>query len=153
MKTRSDDRVRREEDIVHAKATEGSASSLAPDAKVGKLLCMCSPDRILEIEQAMKAAFPGMSIARSSDILLEIMQGGITKSTGVQQLCRIWNIPMKYTLAFGDHYNDIEMLETVAQPFLMGNAPEELKQRFPCVTAGNDDEGIYKALTDMGIIS
>ena len=153
VKDRSDSRVKREEEIVHAISIEGDASLLSPNAKIGKLLCMCNPNRILEIEQEMKATFPTMSIARSSDILLEIMQGGITKSTGVKQLCDLWSISLEYTLAFGDHYNDIEMLETVAQPVLMGNAPEELKHRFAYVTTGNDDEGIYKALTQLGIFS
>ena len=59
---------------------------------------------------------------------------------------------MEDTIAFGDHYNDLEMLETVALPFLMGNAPEELKERFENVTASNNDEGIYKALLRLGII-
>ena len=152
VKDRSDPRVRREENIVKANSIEGSALSLDPSAKVGKILLMCNPDKILDIEQAMKAAFPSMSIARSSDILIEIMQGGITKSTGVTELCRLWNIPMEDTIAFGDHYNDLEMLETVALPFLMGNAPEELKERFENVTASNNDEGIYKALLRLGII-
>lgn len=152
VKDRSDPRVRREENIVKANSIEGSALSLDPSAKVGKILLMCNPDKILYIEQAMKAAFPSMSIARSSDILIEIMQGGITKRTGVTELCRLWNIPMEDTLAFGDHYNDLEMLETVALPFLMGNAPEELKERFENVTASNNDEGIYKALVRLGII-
>ena len=140
VKDRSDPRVRREENIVKANSIEGSALSLDPSAKVGKILLMCNPDKILDIEQA------------SSDILIEIMQGGITKSTGVTELCRLWNIPMEDTLAFGDHYNDLEMLETVALPFLMGNAPEELKERFENVTASNNDEGIYKALLRLGII-
>ena len=152
VKDRSDPRVRREENIVKAYSVEGSASSLAPSAKVGKILLMCNPDKILDIEQSMKDAFPSMSIARSSDILIEIMQGGITKRTGVTELCRVWNIPMEETLAFGDHYNDLEMLETVALPFLMGNAPEELKDRFANVTASNNDEGIYKALLRLGVI-
>ena len=34
----------------------------------------------------------------------------------------------------------------------MGNAPEELKERFENVTASNNDEGIYKALLRLGII-
>lgn len=44
------------------------------------------------------------------------------------------------------------MLETVAMPFLMGNAPEELKTRFPHVTAGNDEEGIYRGLAEIGLV-
>lgn len=153
VKDRSDMRIRREEAIVNAVAAEGSVSDLPHNAKVGKILCICNPDKILDIEKSVKTAFPDMSIARSSDILLEIMKKGITKSSGVRILCRLWNIPEERTLAFGDQYNDIEMLETVAEPVLMGNAPDEMKSRFTNVTAGNDDEGIYKALKKMKIIS
>ena len=153
VKDRSDMRIRREEAIVNATAAEGSVYDLSRNAKVGKILCICNPDKISEIEKTLKAAFPDMSIARSSDILLEIMKNGITKSTGVRVLCRLWNIPVECTLAFGDQYNDIEMLETVAEPVLMGNAPAGMKSRFTNVTSGNDDEGICNARTRRGIIS
>ncbi len=152
VKDCSDERVKREESIVHTRATEGLASFLPPDAKVGKLLCMCNPDKIIEIEHLLKATFPSMSIARSSDILLEIMNEGITKRTGVLAMCRHLNISVKNAVAFGDHYNDIEMLETVGCAYLMGNAPAELKSRFSNITASNDDEGIYQALVSAGLI-
>ena len=64
----------------------------------------------------------------------------------------MWNISLDRTMAFGDHYNDVDMLHTVAIPFLMGNAPEELKGTFERVTLSNNEEGIYKALTEMGIV-
>lgn len=35
----------------------------------------------------------------------------------------------------------------------MGNAPEELKGRFPNVTDSNDEDGIYKALKQIGLVS
>ena len=152
VKDCADQRVKREESIVHARATEGAASDLPPDAKVGKLLCMCNPDKIIEIEHLLKETFPSMSIARSSDMLLEIMKEGVSKRTGVLTMCRLLNISVENAVAFGDHYNDIEMLETVGCPYLMGNAPEELKDRFSNITAGNDDEGIYQALVRTGII-
>ncbi|MBQ6373080.1 MAG: HAD family phosphatase [Clostridia bacterium] len=152
VKDRSDARVRREERIVGTPASEGSAYDLPCDAKVGKILCMCEPDGTLGVEQALKSAFPGMSIARSSDILVEIMKGGVTKRTGIEALCGLWGIPMERTLAFGDHYNDVEMLDAAGMPVLMGNAPKALRDRYARVTAGNDDEGIYRALADMGVI-
>jgi len=81
------------------------------------------------------------------------MPSGVTKSSAVKTLCELWNIPLESTVAFGDNYNDIEMLETVAQPFLMGNAPDELKTRFSNVTASNDEDGIYKGLVKTGLLS
>lgn len=152
VKNKKDPRIIREENIVHASAVEGSVDMLSDHADIGKILCMCNPDCILDMEQKLKAAFPSLSIVKSSSILLEIMQSGVTKSSAVKTLCGLWGIPLENTVAFGDHYNDVEMLETVAMPFLMGNAPEELKNRFPNVTDSNDEDGIYHGLIKTGLI-
>ena len=81
------------------------------------------------------------------------MQSGVTKSSAVKALCELWEIPLEDMVAFGDHYNDVEMLETAGMSFLMGNAPEELKQRFHNVTDSNDEDGIYHGLAKIGMIS
>lgn len=151
VKNKQDPRVIREENIVHASAAEGTADMLSDNVDIGKILCMCNPDCILEIERRLKTEFPSLSIVKSSDILIEIMQNGVTKSRAVKTLCSLWNIPLEKTVAFGDHYNDAEMLETVAMPFLMGNAPEELKKRFTNVTDSNDEDGIYHGLVKIGL--
>lgn len=152
VKDKSDPRIVREENIVQAKAIAGTIDILSDNADVGKILCMCNPDSILDIEQKLKEKFSSLSIVKSSNILLEIMQDGVTKGNAVKELCEMWDISLSNTIAFGDHYNDVEMLETVAMPFLMGNAPEELKSRFPNVTENNDEEGIYNGLAKIGLI-
>ena len=152
VKDRKDPRVVREEKIVHAEALEGTVDLLPEGAKIGKVLCMCAPDRIIEIQRELVTRFPDMSVVRSSDILLEIMAGGINKGGGVREFCRLKGIPVGETVGFGDHYNDAEMLEAVGLPFLMGNAPDDLKQRFPGVTRSCDEDGIYHALVSAGII-
>lgn len=152
VKDRKDPRVAREENIVQAKAVEGTVEILSEDADVGKILCICDPDCILDIERKLKKEFPSLSVVKSSEILLEVMHGSVTKGSAVKTLCGMWGIPLSNTVAFGDNYNDVEMLETVAMPFLMGNAPEELKIKFPNVTESNDEEGIYAGLTKIGLI-
>lgn len=152
VKDKSDPRVIEEEKIIQANTIEGTLSTLEEGAEVNKILCMCNPDATLQIEQLLKFEFPDLSIAKSSDTLLEIMQKGVTKSSAVTRICDLWQIPIESTVAFGDHYNDLEMLETVALPFLMGNAPEELKGRFQNITLDNDHEGIYQALVQTGVI-
>ena len=152
VKDKHDPRIVREETIVHAESMEGTADLLPAHAEIGKILCMCNKDCILTMEQELKSAFPFLSIVKSSDMLLEIMENGVTKSSGMKTLCKLWNIPLERTVAFGDHYNDAEMLETAAMPFLMGNAPEELKKRFSNITASNDEEGIYSGLTKIGLV-
>lgn len=152
VKDKQDPRVIQEERVVCTEAVEGTVELLPEKVEIGKILCMCNPKDILDIEQKLKEAFPFLSIAKSSDRLLEIMQAGITKSSAVKKVCELWGIPLESTVAFGDNYNDVEMLETAAMPFLMGNAPEELKRRFPNVTESNDNDGIYHGLRRIGLI-
>lgn len=152
VKDRSDARVAREERIVEASAVEGGIELLQPGVEVGKILCMCNPEYTTAIEEELKAKFPGLAIVRSSNILIEIMNKGISKGNSVRFFCEKDTIDHSATVAFGDHFNDVEMLCSVGKPFLMGNAPEELKDRFNHVTASNNDDGIYLGLRELGLV-
>ena len=149
---RNDRLVRAEEEIVEVCATEGGIELLPKDAIIGKLLCICEPEAICGIENELKKRFPKLSIVKSSDVLLEIMGKGITKADGVRRVCSYMNIPPEKAVAFGDHFNDAEMLRSVGFPFLMGNAPEELKKEFSCVIGSNDDESISEAFRSIGLL-
>lgn len=151
VKDRKAPRVMLEESIVHALAEEGSLASLAPSAVISKIMCMCLSEEIGRIERDMKAAFPALSIVRSSDTLLEIMQSGVSKSSAVKKACALYRTPLSAAVAFGDQFNDADMLKTVGLPFLMGNAPVELKRQFHQITDSNDEEGIYHAFTKLGL--
>ena len=153
VKDKSDERVITEENIVRTEAVSGSVESLSIDAKIGKILCICNPEKTDEIENKIKKNFPDLSVVKSFHTMIEIMAPGITKGSAVLELCKLWNIDVKRAAAFGDNFNDVEMLEVVGFPFLMENAPDELKQRFKTITDSNNDEGIYKALVKMGAIS
>ena len=99
----------------------------------------------------MGEAFPGYSIVRSADTLLEVMAGGVTKAWGVRQACAHYGISLEEAAAFGDNYNDMEMLQAVGRGFLMGNAPRELLERFPRHTADNAHDGVGQALRQLGL--
>ena len=152
VKNENDERVKREECIVEAKAKCGSVDDVPKGAGVSKILCMCNPLKTVEIEEALKAKFPCLSIMKSSDILIEVMNKGITKKGAVSFLCDRWEIPLNETVAFGDNFNDYDMLKNVGTAFLMGNAPEELKQQFKHITLGNDEGGIYQGLRALNIV-
>ncbi len=151
VKDKSDPRIMEEERIVKAQAMQGSVDSAA-DAQINKILCICSPVNILEIEENLKGAFPDCSIVKSADFLLEVMEKSITKAAAVQWLCKMQGVALSDVVAFGDNYNDAEMLETVGAGFLMGNAPEELKGRIPLHTLDNNQDGIYHALSQIHLV-
>ena len=126
---RSDPRILREESIVEAQSREGSVKDLAPGRGVNKFLCICA--------------------VKSSDILLEIMAKGISKAEAVKRFCAHLGISPEETIAFGDNFNDVEMLEAVGRSYVMGNAPEEILARFHHHTADNDHDGIADVLEQI----
>ena len=153
VKDRTDPRVIHEEAVVETVSREGSLHSLSDTAMVDKILCMCNPEYMSQSETFLRKYFPELSIVRSSDSLLEIMASGINKAEAVKYLCNLRKIPLTSTIAFGDNYNDLEMLETVEHGVLMRNAPSELQKRFSFVTKSNDQDGIFQALKEFEVLN
>lgn len=147
-----DERIRKESDIVKIKPEKGTLAGLEKDAPVNKLLCICEAEDILDIENKLKIRFPELSIVKSDDTLLEVMKNGVSKSIALKRFCSINGMDEKNVAAFGDNYNDEDMLLSCGYGFLMGNAPDELKQRIPRITRDKDNDGIYYALKGLGVV-
>lgn len=149
---KNDARVQIEEKAVEAESREGNIHTLPENTIVHKILCMCNPDKIIEIESKIAKQFPECMVVKSSSTLLEIMTAGIDKAKAVSFLCKHWNIDLNDVIAFGDNYNDCEMLEIVGHGILMGNAPEAIQKRFSNITSDNNNDGISIALKKIHVI-
>lgn len=66
-----------------------------------------------------------------------------TKRNALEHICGCLGIQPKEILAFGDDYNDLEMLE-YCTGVAMGNALEEVKAAAEFVTDTNDNDGVAK---------
>lgn len=151
VKDKGDPRVITEEGIVKTSAREGTVDSAA-DPAISKILCMGEPEFTPDLEARLLREFPEVTVTKSSDSGLEIMAGGVTKAAAVETLCGLWNISPAEAAAFGDNYNDAEMLELVGQGYLMGNGPEALKARIPRHAPGNDQDGVAYVLSELGLV-
>ena len=149
--SREDPRIRCEESIVGVKSQERPLDTLAEDSTIGKVLCLCNPGITDTVASILRTHFPEYSIVRSSPIHLEINAAGTNKALAVRHLCQFKGIPLNQVLAFGDNYNDLEMLKTAGTGIVMGNAPEDIKKQFLYVTEDNDHEGIAAALNWFAI--
>jgi hydroxymethylpyrimidine pyrophosphatase-like HAD family hydrolase len=49
-------------------------------------------------------------------------------------------------MAFGDTYNDVEMLKSVKYSYIVGNANEDMRQYANYITDTNDNFGVTKIL-------
>lgn len=148
----SDYWIKQEEEITNLKCLKGDFKEfLEKDTEVHKIMCMGVSEKIAEIEKKLKMIYPELSVYRSKDTYLEIMDGKALKSNAVEVLCRIKGIPMEKTISFGDNYNDIDMLKATGMGIAMGNAPAEVKSQVEHITLDNDREGLLYMLEKLEI--
>ena len=90
--------------------------------------------------------------ADHNGVMLETIPKNASKGTGVRQLIEYLGADMEDTYAFGDSFNDLDMLQTVKYGVAMGNSKESLKKLVPIHTEALLDGGVYKALKRFGLI-
>ena len=78
--------------------------------------------------------------------LLDVLAGAANKGTALERIAREAGLPLEDTLAIGDNWNDLEMLETAGVGVLMENAEPELKTRGFEITASHNAHGVAAAI-------
>lgn len=82
----------------------------------------------------------------------EISNAGVTKATGIEKILKHLHMNQADTIAFGDSYNDLEMLDYAAVGVAMGNAPEDVKKAADMVTDDVNEDGLYKGFVKLELI-
>ena len=91
-------------------------------------------------------------IVNHNNNLLELIPKGFGKAKGIEKMINELNIAHKDTYAFGDSFNDLDMLEYVNFGCAMGNSEDEIKKKAGYVTEDFDKGGIANALKRFGLI-
>lgn len=89
---------------------------------------------------------PGIHATTSGADFVEIAAAGVTKATGLAQLCAGLGIDRSEVAAFGDAPNDVEMLGWAGHSWAMANAVDEVKSVATHRTTSNMDDGVARAL-------
>ena len=105
-----------------------------------------------EMERELGEIFPELSVVRSASYLLEVMDKSVSKASGIEIILKHYGFTSDEAVAFGDNYNDIEMLKYIPQSVAMGNAPEDIKKIAFAVTDSNEDSGIYTYLKKIRLV-
>ncbi|MDO4436244.1 MAG: Cof-type HAD-IIB family hydrolase [Cardiobacteriaceae bacterium] len=113
---------------------------------VHKILVMGEAEEILALEQMLKPQFPHLHIHRSKPTYLEIVSPEATKAKALDFMAKRLGISAEHIMAFGDNFNDLDMLHYAGLGVVMGNAPDEIKAQIPHHTASNDNDGLALCL-------
>jgi Cof subfamily protein (haloacid dehalogenase superfamily) len=87
-----------------------------------------------------------LAVSSSADKNLEITNAEAQKGVALKKFAEIKGISLENTMAIGDNYNDVSMLEIAGFPVAMGNAVDELKDMAAFVTKENDQSGVAFAI-------
>lgn len=117
-----------------------------------KILLVCSDhERIIELEKYFSKN-EQITAVSSAEGLLDIMASNISKGNALKILAAKMNVDLKDVIAFGDNYNDMEMLKCVGMPIAVENAVEEIKQQAKYITKSNNESGIAHAINNLILI-
>ena len=113
-----------------------------------KLIAMSRDvDKLARIRAALQD-FP-VDIASSGWDNLEIIQPGINKGTGLARLAAHYGIAREQVMAFGDYWNDAEMLEWAGESFAMENAVPEIRARAKYIAPSNAEDGVARIIEEL----
>jgi Cof subfamily protein (haloacid dehalogenase superfamily) len=95
--------------------------------------------------ESVRTEYPARNLS-----ILDLLPQGVSKGWALERLAQRLGIDRKETMAIGDNWNDVDMLEWAGQGVMMGNAAQELrtmaKMRGWKQAPPNDREGVAAVL-------
>ncbi|PJJ07878.1 hypothetical protein CLU83_1089 [Flavobacterium sp. 1] len=87
--------------------------------------------------------------AFSLPICLEFMDKSVDKSAAIAKILEQEGYSFEEAISFGDGFNDEKMLNAAGIGLIMGNAPENLKEKLPHleVISSNNEDGVARYLS------
>ena len=104
-----------------------------------------------ELRRKLEAGHQQVNLARTEYpdedfALLDVLAEDATKSSALAFLSGKLGLAIEETMAIGDNWNDLDMLELAGLGVLMRNASEELRCRGFTETGTNDKSGVAEAI-------
>lgn len=139
-----DRRIRRIEDLKHAFAEQVIAFAV-----------MGPPQRVTALSNVLSEAYPGLlenflfeNPASPGHWWLTIHDQRACKSKAIRTLVEITGHRLENLTVFGDHINDIKMLQMAATAVAVANAEPALKFHADTVIGPNTDDAVVRYLMD-----
>jgi Cof subfamily protein (haloacid dehalogenase superfamily) len=86
-------------------------------------------EKLFEIANGYNA-IRATSPVDGKSIWLEIFDKNVSKASGGRFLCKMLGIPENKSLALGNDYNDLQMLQWANTSYMVENAPESIKSGY-----------------------
>ena len=120
-----------------------------------KIVFMCREAKQLEPARAAlekEYNFVVQDVAAHNCLNGELINRQFDKGKGVRIVAEHYGISLTDTIGFGDSMNDLEMIETVGYSVCMANGSPALQARSDLVCPAVEEDGLYKAFENLGLM-
>jgi Cof subfamily protein (haloacid dehalogenase superfamily) len=117
--------------------------------QIYKLLAFSFEADRLESANESLLELEGLAVSTSGHDNLEITNEQAQKGIALESFVKEKGIDLAETMAIGDNYNDVSMLEKAGRSVAMGNADYYIKSLCDVVTGINDESGVAKAILEV----
>ena len=116
-----------------------------------KLMCMGEEAKVEKVFVALSEALSSdLHLYRSKPTYIEIAPKAISKLTGIHTIAQeIYKLSAKEIIAYGDNYNDVELLDGVGLGVAVANAVEPVKKVANQHTLSSKEDGVAKHLAEL----
>ncbi len=118
------------------------------DLGAHKVMCMGEERQIADLYSNLyQRFFEDLHVYRSRPTYLEIAPKTVSKATALKLLMKErFNTDLSQVMAFGDNYNDVDMIRDAALGIAVGNAIQEVKDVAKEITLTSKEDGVAIAI-------
>ena len=116
--------------------------------EVQKMIILGENDVLVDIKKTIDSLFT-VHTSFSEPHFLEILSENANKANALKWLCDKKGIDRNSVIAFGDNYNDMEMIEFAGVGVAMGNAESYVKNNSKYIADTNNNNGVGVFLRDF----
>ncbi len=100
-----------------------------------------------QIERDLSDLTGELDVSYSSNRYIEFNRKGVNKGKGLLTLASLLGVPPEETMAIGDNFNDLSMIQAAGLGVGVRNAVEQMKPLCDVITQGtNDEDAVAEAL-------
>ncbi len=92
-----------------------------------------------------------LQVTISGQIWIDVYRGDVNKGVALKLIQERFNIKTEETMAFGDYFNDVEMLDAAYYSYAMANAPDGVKNHARFIAKSNLEKGVVEAIKEIAL--
>lgn len=90
-----------------------------------------------------------VKVSLSGEIWIDIYSEETNKGIAIKMIQEKFGIKKEETMAFGDYFNDVEMLQEAKYSYAMENAPEDFKKYANFIAGSNEENGVLEVIKEI----